>query len=467
MNSIIQQITVKMVNEVTKKASSDKLFDLDALAAEVFKTCTDTAKSLVQAIIRARNLQLREDKKFRKSEGLTIKEKDRPRQIMTKLGMIEWERDYYYDKKEGKPVYPLDQMMGIRSYERIGDEVSAELLNRATEVSYARSADIVTGGEVSRQSVRNHLLKANIPEKQPKEEKKEIQELHLYADEDHVHLQKPGKEQGKQNQIVPLVTVTEGTCQVGKRRNRTIEPMHFVDENQRSEQLWKSVEGYISKAYDTDRLKHLYIHADGGGWVKGGLKDLPQVIHVMDGYHFYKELRRVSKRYPQKHLQVTVLNALKENDRKKIDRCVEELPETDEDILEFRTYLFGNWEAIRKLVTMDDIPGSCTEGQVSHILSERFSRNPMGWSRKGLGKLSKLRVYCCNGGKLRGKDLKPESRQEQYREYLDRFINENLEGATDWSIFEHELPIMNGNSGTQSLVKWYGTDRGVFGNILN
>ena len=46
------------------------------------------------------------------------------------------------------------------------------------------------------------------------------------------------------------------------------------------------------------------------------------------------------------------------------------------------------------------MPGSCTEGQISHVLSERFSRPPMGWGKETLGKLSYLRVYKKNGKKI-------------------------------------------------------------------
>src|SRR3712207_8131256 len=45
-------------------------------------------------------------------------------------------------------------------------------------------------------------------------------------------------------------------------------------------------------------------------------------------------------------------------------------------------YIINNWDGIVNRYTLD-IPGSCTEGQVSHVLSERFSRNPMGWSKIG------------------------------------------------------------------------------------
>ena len=91
----------------------------------------------------------------------------------------------------------------------------------------------------------------------------------------------------------------------------------------------------------------------------------------------------------------------------------------------------------------------------------------MGWSKVGLGKLSKLRVYNINGGKFTGKDLKKEP-TERYSEYADRFIKENTGEAIDWSIFEGEQAIMDVNSGTQVLLRRYGTDHGILGgNILS
>lgn len=466
MENIIQQIAFELVEKINKKAFSEELSDLDKLAAELFEDCAESARLMLQEIIRIRNCRFREDKQFRKHEGLVLKEKNRPRQLLTKLGTIQWERDYFYDKSENSYVFPLDHMLGIRSYERIGDEVTAQLLNRATEVSYAKSADIVTGGTVSRQSVHNHILKVDVPEKQAEIENKSVEALHIYADEDHVHMQKPGKERGKQNRIVPLVTVTEGTEFVGTRRNRTIAPMHFVDEDQASKKLWKSVEGYIARAYDVEQIDHIYIHADGGKWINNGLESFSNVVHVMDGYHFYKRLKAIAGKYPHRNVRVVILNALEKDNRTKAERMIQEIAKEDAEILEFGKYLFGNWEAIRNLITLG-IPGSCTEGQISHVLSERFSRNPMGWSKEGLGKLSKLRVYNINGGKLTGKDLKAQA-TERYSEYADRFIKEQTEGAIDWSIFEGVQIIMDVNSGTQALLKSYGTDHGILGgNILS
>lgn len=44
--------------------------------------------------------------------------------------------------------------------------------------------------------------------------------------------------------------------------------------------------------------------------------------------------------------------------------------------------------------------GSSTESHVSHVISARMSSHPMGWSKEGAKKLSFLRIYWKNGGKM-------------------------------------------------------------------
>ena len=44
--------------------------------------------------------------------------------------------------------------------------------------------------------------------------------------------------------------------------------------------------------------------------------------------------------------------------------------------------------------------GSSTEGHVSHILSERMSSRPMGWSKVGMSKMAELRAYYYNKGDM-------------------------------------------------------------------
>ena len=160
-------------------------------------------------------------------------------------------------------------MLGIAKYERVSAAVSAALVTEAAKTSYARASDIVTNGAVSRQSVHDQILKVDVPEVRPRTEKRTVKELHVYADEDHAHMQKPGKKKGKQSKMIPLVTVTEGMYEQSKGRNRTINPMHFADEGFDTKRLWKTTEGYIGKAYELEKIEKVYIHGDSGsetGW---------------------------------------------------------------------------------------------------------------------------------------------------------------------------------------------------------
>lgn len=473
MDTIILQIALNLVENITKMTLGTKKSDIDTLASDVLVECKTAARNIVEVIYDELNHQIRDDKAGRKALGLVLKEKDRKRSLLTELGELHLQRDYYYDNQNGCYACPLDNMLGIRKYERIGDNLSVKLVTEATETSYARSAQIVTDGLVSRQTVRNRILKLSVPEKEPDwSEKKEVKELHVYADEDHVHMQKPDKERGKKGKMVPLVTVTEGTAARG-RRKWTICPMHFVDENFKGESLWKSVEGYIEKAYDLKKIEKIYVHGDGGGWIRNGLNCFAQTEHVLDGFHLEKYLKRISVRFPKKNLRVRFNKAFEQKDRKKAETIIQELyaeAEGDNKLMkavkEFGSYILNNWEEIVRRKTLN-IPGSCTEGQVSHVLSERFSRDPIGWSEACLGKLSLARVYIKNGGKLKcenlrsedpedKKDKDAEARKERYSEYAERMMKEAVEGCFDWSIFEKPIVQFDGGSGTQTLIHGLG-----------
>ena len=472
MNNIIQQISEKLTKKILEKAYSGGICDIDLLSSSVLEDCKSAARDILEAIVSDLNIKIREDKPSRKARGLILKEKNRERSLLTEIGRLNLPRDYYYDKKEEKYEYLLDRVIGLQGYERVSAGVKAKLVSMATEVSYAKSAETVTGGQVSRQCVRECILKLGAIEKrpQPYEPKRKVKELHLFADEDHVHMQREGRAKGKKSRMVPLVTVTEGIEKESKGRNRTRNAMHFVDENFDTKAPWKSVEGYIGASYDIESIEKIYIHADGGKWITNGLESFSNVTRVMDGFHLEKRLKEVSRKFPGSNLRQRIKAAMEKGDRKKLDMLMQEMYARSQDKkqIEFTTklggYLTENFEEIRNRLKSDTV-GSCTEGQVSHILSTRFSRNPMGWSEEGLGKLSKQRVYIKNKGKIEASDFKKKDKSggDSYREYADRIIEEACRGAKDFSIFEKQEPIFDGASGTQMAIRHMGMNR----NILN
>ena len=59
----------------------------------------------------------------------------------------------------------------------------------------------------------------------------------------------------------------------------------------------------------------------------------------------------------------------------------------------------NNWKGIRNQYNQDYI-GCSAEGRVSHILSDRLSSRPMGWSKTGVDQMARLSVHRKNGGKV-------------------------------------------------------------------
>ena len=456
---MIIQYTDTFLSSIFDK-SLKNITDIDELASDIENDCKTLALNILQEIIQQMNINLRQDKETRKERGLVIKEKDRPRKLLTPLGSLEFNRDYYYNVKEEKYEAPLDSMIGIQPRERIGGTVAARLVTMATEVSYAKSSEIVTGGYVSRQTVKNQIAKAPHLEKEPGKEAQKVKVLDIFADEDHVHMQKPNKQRGKKNIMVPLVTVSEGIEQVSNRRGKTVNPMHFVDENFDSNALWKSVEGYIAKAYDITQIESIRIHADGGRWIKTGLEDFTNVDHILDEFHLKQRLRDIDRRFRGNNLRRNLERAIREENYTQIETVLGNMyskcnSEADaKAISETLTFLGSHWDAITNRYK-EGMTGSCTEGQVSHLLSERFSRNPMGWSEAGLGKLSSLRIYRKNGGEISGRHFKNGFESAvTYRSYAEEIVRKELKNYDfSWMTELKEHYIMDTSSATQKAVR--------------
>lgn len=466
MEQIIQQIALQLAKNITEKSLEGGLSDLDALASDVLADCKSAAREIVEVIVAEMNTQIREDKSFRKDNGLILKEKDRPRTLLTELGEITFKRDYFKLRNSNIYEYILDEMLGIKSYMRIGDNVRAKLISAAADVSYAKSSKIVTEGMVSRQSVHNLIKKAPVLDIDAPTKKRAIPAVHIYADEDHAHMQKPLKMRGKQNRMVPLVTVGEGVERECKHRNRMINPTHFVDENFDTKRLWEAVDEYLQSSYEGYGQIPIYIYGDGGGWIKKGLAQIPGSKYVVDGYHYERDLKNAAKIKPEIHFTRLMHHAASMNDKTQAERAMARLKEglEGEDLKKaeaFEEYITKYWGAV-VLRTQKDTTGSCTEAQVSHVLSSRFSTAPMGWSKEVLGKLSKARVFKLNGGEITGELLKQKSyAREKAEELAKDILRYEIGGNLDWSIFDS--CETNGTTGTS----YYKTENGKWGKLYS
>jgi hypothetical protein len=331
-------------------------------------------------------------------------------------------------------------------------------------MSYDKSRLSVTGGAVSRQTVRNKLMRtgeiAFVPGRAPETP----EELHLFADEDHVAMQ-DGKSQN-----VNLITISEGSRKVCNGRNELIGAIHVQGYKIKPEEHWRYVSALCEDKYDMSKVRHVYIHGDGASWIKCGTEHFTDAVHVLDKYHLNKYMKKLTRGAVCEEFRDGLWKAIKEDDRKKFGAIVDGMAGKMEkmnaegvlakkaaSVKDAGAYIESNWEAIQRRLDKD-MQGSCTEPMISHVLSERLSRNPMGWSEDGLAQIAMVRVYAKNGGKVEEKDIIAVPRLKdrkapdsigRYREIVERQGKEFLSKKRDWSIFERSSYTMGLVTGTK------------------
>ena len=64
-----------------------------------------------------------------------------------------------------------------------------------------------------------------------------------------------------------------------------------------------------------------------------------------------------------------------------------------------RDYILTNWPGIMQWIRDKNKEVECSaEGHISHVFADRMSSRPLGWSRRGADRMSRLRIYEKNGG---------------------------------------------------------------------
>lgn len=321
-------------------------------------------------------------------------EKDN-RNIVSIFGEIQYKRRYYKDKKTNNKVYLLDKLIGIEPKQRLLENVREKLIENAIESSYEYSGEHAAYGvKISRQEVKNEIenLNLDIPLYQENESKKQVKNVYVIADEDHVHLQTGGMEEPR------IVVVYDNFVKNGKRielKNKR----HFGGLYKgKIDDLWNEVAMYIENTYDMDYLEHVFVLGDGAKWIKIGSTWINKSISILDKFHMCKAVNTIAGRNNNKD-KIELYRLIKKLNFKGFrDKCYEILSEEMEQSIRERkeklmNYILNNQSSISNYYKYHKLLHGCSaEGHVSHIYSDRMSSRPMGWKRENINNMSKLRL---------------------------------------------------------------------------
>ena len=123
-----------------------------------------------------------------------------------------------------------------------------------------------------------------------------------------------------------------------------------------------------------------------------------------------------------------------------IEKTTEE--KRKEKIIDSYKYVMRQWKGIEIYETDGEYLRGCSaEGHISHVYADRMSSRPRTWCDDGIDKMSRLRTFVSNGGKIYEeliKNKKANTKLKKYDKIIKRHIKQNIEEAKYCSV-----PIVN------------------------
>ena len=405
MQSIIDEILGKLKQDfIALFSGCPNIETVEGFAETKLKAAVVT---LTEAYAREIDKELRKDRSGRRKAGLAVERSNDSRTILTGFGEVSYERTYYA-LRDGTYDYPIDRVLGVNPGQRISDSVTLRLANEAKEGSYARASRIVIQNAVSRETVMTSLRECRASEG-PHEVERRVPVLHIDADEDHASMQ------NGRTRIVPLATVYEGLRTVGngvKPRRECVNAFHHSALSA-GEAFWEDLYDRIDSRYDIRDTK-IYLHGDGAAWIRQGLEHFSNIVFVLDDYHKNKarqELFAGCKSGEAKEERQLLDKAFRTGDEGALfdvgRRMLKLHPEREGHIRKTIEYLYRNLDGISiRFRDAEARNGGATEPHVSHVLSQRLSSRPMGWSLKTLEHL--VPILAAGGCELIPKEAEKE-----------------------------------------------------------
>ena len=349
------------------------------------------------------------------------------RTIISTVGDVTFDCTYYRNREDKSYHYLLEELINLDKHERLTEAAEVAVLTEALKTSYDEATKVLPSKQkITKSTVyeKIHGLAAEMPAEVPNE-KKVCTYLHIEADEDHVAEQhgRWGHENGSFiSKLIYLYEIKQDCKKVSNRRE-LVGTFYFagVYYGNETEKFWKKVQKYIEVHYDTDRLKRVYISGDCAPWIKSGTDYIDKSLFCADKFHLMKYINAAAgqmldeKELVKDELWHRLYSGGKEA-KKNFDKYTGEMlasAKNQDPIEDLRSYVLGNWAAVRRMLRGRQVNGCSAESHVSHMLSDRLSSRPMAWSPEGADRMSKLRCFEKNYGREKIIDLVKYSRNQR------------------------------------------------------
>ena len=188
-------------------------------------------------------------------------------------------------------------------------------------------------------------------------------------------------------------------------------------------------------------VEKVYICGDGATWIKEGLNWIEKSEFVLDRFHLLKYINQATVEFPQYKSKlwyniniydpISVKNIFKEIIEKTTDE------KRKEKVIDSCKYVMRQWKGIEIYETDGEYLRGCSaEGHISHVYADRMSSRPRTWCDDGIDKMSRLRTFVSNGGKIYEaliKNKKASTKLKKYDKIIQRNIKQDIKETAHYS----------------------------------
>lgn len=364
-----------------------------------------------------------------RNDKYSVQRRDK-RTIISSVGDITFDCTYYRGIGKYKGFSHLvEDVIGLERNERFTEAAEVAMLCEALKTSYFEASKILPSKQkITKTTVMNkiHSIAEEIPDTIYKE-RRNVPYLFIEADEDHVAEQHGKTDNTDKNKsfISKLIYIYEFKKESSvKGRYELVNKYYFsgiypgINGNR---MLWEKVSRFIDNNYNSEGIKRIFISGDGAPWIKSGTSYIDKSVFCADKYHLMQYINTAACQIDGKKEDIKsdlwhMLHSRNKSAKRQFDIYTQEMllsAKKPDKVETLRAYVLGNWAAIRRTLNNELINGCSAESHVSHVLSDRLSSRPMGWSQTGADRMSKLRCYEKNNGQAKIIELVKYSRKER------------------------------------------------------
>lgn len=346
-----------------------------------------------------------EYKNSKQRKELYYVQQTRPRTLITSLGLITFNKTYYKSKKKinGKYHYYsyLEDYLGIDKWAKLSLSCETNLINNALDNGYSwASKNTIPNYIISRQTISTKIKNINYNYIHTSQKRQTPKILYIEADEVHANLQ--SRKKAKKNKIVPVILTHEGHKEDFVKKKELKNTHYIASSILKTDKLWEETYRYLDTVYDLNKVDKIFLSSDGGTWIKGYDIAFPNIIFVLDKFHYRKALNYIFKKEPiiTQIADGYLRNRMIDEFKILVNSQCKLYPEQKKEMIKKQKYLINHIDGIINQNHPDYKCPCSMEGHISNKYAKFITSRPHAYSLDGLENITQLLTMKANNIKL-------------------------------------------------------------------